>query len=40
MVLKHNDRIIFGHNVVFLFQNPGKEDEAEDIGTEIDYDFA
>ncbi len=26
--LKHNDRIIFGHNVVFLFQYPGKEGEA------------
>jgi len=39
--LCHNDRIVFGSNVVFLFKYPGRESESK-IGPdqEIDWEFA
>jgi len=41
--LRHNDRIIFGTNSIFLFKNPGRESESADTGlqdNEIDWEFA
>ncbi len=39
--LRHNDRIIFGTNVVFLFQYPGRESESTiPLSQEIDWEKA
>ena len=41
MELKHNDRLIFGTNTIYLVKIPNKIEHADpDLPVEIDWEFA
>ncbi|EGD80556.1 kinesin family member 1C [Salpingoeca rosetta] len=38
--LKHNDRLLFGTNSIFLFVNPANQDPSAGTPEKVDYEFA